>query len=96
MRATLRVLAAHRQPLIQFIGKRSWPSTTPHAHPAAPPEFQKRYSDVAASSSTEGKGKTGSVVGEFWQAPERFWRPRVRELEESEIDAVLSGGASLQ
>ncbi|KAF7370767.1 hypothetical protein MSAN_00710100 [Mycena sanguinolenta] len=80
MRPALRVLAAHRQPLIKFVGKRSWPSTqaTPHAHPAAPPEFQKR------------------VVSEFWLAPERFWRPRGRELEESEIEAVLSGGASLK
>ncbi|KAJ7909348.1 hypothetical protein B0H13DRAFT_639644 [Mycena leptocephala] len=97
MRATLRVLATHRQ-LIHFIGKRSWPSTqaTPHAHPAAPPEFQKRFSDVATSPSAEAKGKSGSTVSEYWQAPERFWRPRVRELEESEIDAVLSGGASLQ
>ncbi|KAF8216338.1 hypothetical protein K438DRAFT_1657513, partial [Mycena galopus ATCC 62051] len=85
------------QPLIQFVGKRSWPSTqaAPHAHPAAPPEFQKRYSDVAAPSSADSKGKTGSAVSEFWLAPDRFWRPRVRELEDSEIDAVLTGGASL-
>ncbi|KAJ6518612.1 hypothetical protein C8R45DRAFT_948683 [Mycena sanguinolenta] len=98
MRAALRVLAAHRQPLIKFVGKRSWPSShaTPHAHPAAPPEFQKRFSDVTPKSSTEGKGKSASVVSEFWLAPERFWRPRGRELAESEIDAVLSGGASLK
>ncbi|KAJ7767477.1 hypothetical protein DFH07DRAFT_881054 [Mycena maculata] len=100
MHPTLRVLGARvHQPLIKFPGKRSWPSTpaTPHAHPAAPPEFQKRFSDVAAASpSGAGKGETGSVISEFWEAPERFWRPRVRELEESEIDAVLSGGASLR
>ncbi|KAJ7439857.1 hypothetical protein FB451DRAFT_1415512 [Mycena latifolia] len=98
MHATLRVLAARvHQPLIKFPGKRSWPSSpaTPHAHPAAPPEFQKRYSDVAAAPSG-GKSKTGTVISEYWEAPERFWRPRIRELEESEIDAVLSGGASLQ
>ncbi|KAJ7245169.1 hypothetical protein B0H12DRAFT_1187754 [Mycena haematopus] len=95
MRATLRAL---HQPLIKFVGKRSWPSThpTPHAHPAAPPEFQKRFSDVAARPSAEGNGKTGSAISEFWLAPERFWRPRGRELEESEIEAVLSGGASLK
>ncbi|KAJ7043398.1 hypothetical protein C8F04DRAFT_943859, partial [Mycena alexandri] len=98
MRATLRVLAAHHQPLIRFLGKRSWPSgqATPHAHPAAPPEFQKRFSDVAASPSGKSAGRTGSVVSEFWEAPERFWRPRIRELDESEIDAILSGGASLR
>ncbi|KAJ7634192.1 hypothetical protein DFH06DRAFT_950865, partial [Mycena polygramma] len=89
MRVSLRALATH-QPLIKFIGKRSWPSgqASPHAHPAAPPEFQKRFSGAAASPSAEPKGKTGSAVAEFWQAPERFWRPRVRELEESEIEAV--------
>ncbi|KAJ7355457.1 hypothetical protein DFH08DRAFT_852513 [Mycena albidolilacea] len=98
MHATLRVL---RQPLIKFLGKRSWPSTqpTPHAHPAAPQELQKRFSDSAASASasaSSGKGNTGgNALSEFWEAPERFWRPRVRELEESEIEAVLSGGASL-
>ncbi|KAJ7695197.1 hypothetical protein B0H17DRAFT_1056775 [Mycena rosella] len=97
MHATLRVLAARvHQPLINFPGKRSWPSTTPHAHPAAPPEFQQRYSGVAAVSSDVGKSTSKSVVSEFWEAPDRFWRPRIRELEESEIDAVLSGGASLQ
>ncbi|KAJ7115767.1 hypothetical protein C8R44DRAFT_628625 [Mycena epipterygia] len=92
MHATLRVLAARvHQPLIKFPGKRSWPSTpaTPHAHPAAPPEFQKRYSDVAAGPSTETRKGSPGVISEFWEAPERFWRPRIRELEESEIDAVL-------
>ncbi|KAJ7432637.1 hypothetical protein B0H11DRAFT_2124620 [Mycena galericulata] len=98
MHGTLRVLGARvHQPLIKFPGKRSWPSTTPHAHPAAPPEFQKRFSDAASSSSPEdGQRKTGTVISEFWEAPERFWRPKGRELEESEIDAVLSGGASLR
>ncbi|KAJ6583179.1 hypothetical protein B0H10DRAFT_2097769 [Mycena sp. CBHHK59/15] len=100
MHASLRVLAARvHQPLIKFPGKRSWPSTpdTPHAHPAAPPEFKKRYSDAAAAAppAGTGKGNASSTVLEFWEAPERFWRPRVRELEEGEIEAVLSGGASL-
>ncbi|KAJ7760374.1 hypothetical protein B0H16DRAFT_1532100 [Mycena metata] len=92
MRATLRVLAAQHQPLIRFLGKRSWPSgqATPHAHPAAPPEFQKRFLRPSPQVGTD------SVVSEFWEAPERFWRPRIRELEESEIDAILSGGASLR
>ncbi|KAJ7065922.1 hypothetical protein B0H15DRAFT_958471 [Mycena belliarum] len=97
MRATLRVLAARvHQPLIKFPGKRSWPSTTPHAHPAAPPELQKRFSDsVTALPPSAGKTKAGTVVPEYWEAPERFWRPRIRELENAEIEAVLSGGASL-
>ncbi|KAJ7180481.1 hypothetical protein C8R46DRAFT_853649, partial [Mycena filopes] len=90
MHATLRVLATHHQPLIRFLGKRSWPvhpqAPTPHAHPAAPPEFQKRFPDVAASKPP---GSSDSVASEFWEAPERFWRPRIRQLEESEIDAIL-------
>ncbi|KAK7030777.1 hypothetical protein R3P38DRAFT_871867 [Favolaschia claudopus] len=103
MHITIRVLASHRQPLIKFIGKRSWPSKlahdAPHAHPAAPPEFQKRhYDDVASSkpSSPERKSNSGGAALEFWQVPERFWKPRGRELEEREINAVLSGGASMR
>ncbi|KAJ7283138.1 hypothetical protein C8J57DRAFT_1291348 [Mycena rebaudengoi] len=95
MHASLRVLRAH-QPLIKFTGKRAWPSSTPpHAHPAAPPEFRKRFSDAAAAGTAKGSAPSpGGAVSEFWEAPERFWRPRVRELEESEIEAILSGGAS--
>ncbi|KAK7030617.1 hypothetical protein R3P38DRAFT_2929537 [Favolaschia claudopus] len=99
MHITIRALASHRQPLIKFIGKRSWPSThdAPHAHPAAPPEFQKRhYDDVAPSKSPSERKNSGGAALEFWQVPERFWNPRGRELEEREISAVLSGGASMR
>ncbi|KAJ7050479.1 hypothetical protein C8F01DRAFT_1377562 [Mycena amicta] len=87
MFVTRRVLT--HQPLIKFLGKRSWPSTptAPSGHPAAPPEFQKSFSASPA--------KTGGALSEFWEAPVRFWRPRNRDLEEAEIDAILSGGASL-
>ncbi|KAJ7623359.1 hypothetical protein FB45DRAFT_925377 [Roridomyces roridus] len=91
MHSTMRLA---RQPLIQFLGKRSWPASPAeaHAHPAAPPDFRK----VFTKPSSPTKPQSGSVFSEFWDAPPRFWRPRARELDESEIDAVLSGGASLR
>lgn len=71
---------------------------TPHAHPAAPPELKKSFSEFvkkfqasadSAPSPTAQSPKTPTVFPEFWQAPERFWKPRVRELDENEIDAIL-------
>ncbi|KAJ3880688.1 hypothetical protein F5051DRAFT_399307 [Lentinula edodes] len=94
-------------PLIRFLGKRSWRlgSETPHAHPFAPPEFRnKNYTqfskapDPASSTPfrTSSESKSANVFQEFWEAPERLWKPRVHHLEEAEIDAILSGGASVQ
>jgi small subunit ribosomal protein YMR-31 len=106
MHTSLRVLNA-RKPLIHFIGKRSWPSEagSQSPHPAAPSELQKSFSDFvkkfeasSSLSSHSGEGKKGgskAAFGEFWEAPARFWRPRIRELEDAEIDAISSGGASL-
>ncbi|KAF7294451.1 hypothetical protein MKEN_01437600 [Mycena kentingensis (nom. inval.)] len=90
---TRRVLAHH--PLIKFLGKRTWPSgpTPAKGHPAAPPEFQKAFSAVTSGSpASASKSGGGGALSEFWEAPRRFWH---RELEESEIDAITSGGASL-
>ncbi|KAL0949117.1 hypothetical protein HGRIS_009204 [Hohenbuehelia grisea] len=97
---TLRVCSSRvHQPLIKFLGRRSWPSTpeSPHAHAFAPGGTMPRSTSSAQSSSptnsaTKSSGKP--VYAEFWEAPERFWRPRVRELPEWEIEAVLTGGAS--
>jgi len=106
MHPSLRVLNA-RKPLINFIGKRSWPSKVgrQNPHPAAPSEFQKSFSDfvkkfeassLSSSPGTRGKkGGSKEAFGEFWEAPARFWKPRLRELEDGEIDAISSGGASL-
>jgi len=94
-----------RKPLINFIGKRSWPSKSQlqQPHPAAPPELQRAFSDFLKkfeASSTPSKKMSGGgskeTFGEFWEAPAKFWSPRVRDLEECEIDAVLSGGATLR
>jgi small subunit ribosomal protein YMR-31 len=66
----------------------------PHAHPAAPSELKKSFSDFgrtfeATSSSSPLKTHRKDVFPEFWEAPDRFWRPKVRELEAAEIDAIL-------
>ncbi|KII96074.1 hypothetical protein PLICRDRAFT_151203 [Plicaturopsis crispa FD-325 SS-3] len=100
---SLRACAEHaRKPLINFIGKRKWPSTPepPHAHPAAPPELRKAFPDFlrkfeasASSGASPKKSESGKqAYSEFWEAPSRFW---VKELDEAEIDAISSGGASL-
>lgn len=120
MHPSVRALNAHK-PLINFIGKRSWPSSkhygsspfilihkliifgaaepeTQHAHPAAPLELQKSFSEFlkkfeASSSSpsslSNGGEKSGSnVFGEFWEAPVRFWQPRIREIDLAETEAI--------
>ncbi|KAG6918511.1 hypothetical protein DXG01_013873 [Tephrocybe rancida] len=71
--------------------------STPHAHPAAPAELKSRFAEFV--KKFEASGPTASttlasksVLGEFWDAPERLWK---QDIEEAEIDAILSGGASL-
>ncbi|KAF9003417.1 hypothetical protein BDQ17DRAFT_1425373 [Cyathus striatus] len=103
MHPSLRV---SHQPLIRFIGKRVWSSTpeAPHAHPAAPAELREHFgeflkkiqSSSPSSSQTTGPSSEGTkaVYNDFWEAPSRFWRPRVRELEDTEMEAIMSGGAS--
>ena len=69
-----------------------------HPHPAAPSELQKAFSDFvkkfeASSSLHSASGGTNNggskdAFGEFWEAPARFWRPRIRELEDGEMDAI--------
>lgn len=75
----------------------------PHAHPAAPPEFQKSFSDFLAkfessgsrspsisSSSKQKSASDGSgAYREYWQAPVRLWDTRLRHLDETEIEAIL-------
>ncbi|KAF9464252.1 hypothetical protein BDZ94DRAFT_1235472 [Collybia nuda] len=106
MHPSVRVFSARvHQPLIKFVGKRAYPSgpAAPHAHPAAPAELKQKFSDfvrkfeASTSSPTTKPVKTADkdAFPEFWQAPERFWRPRTRTIEDFEIDAIESGGASL-
>jgi len=92
----------HR-PLIRFLGKRSWPSTpdAQHAHPAAPEELKKSFEEFLkkfqSSARTDGdrSGSGAHVYQEYWEAPSKYWNNRVKTISEEEIDAVLSGGATL-
>ena len=36
------------------------------------------------------------MFSDFWEAPGRLWRPKVRQLEDVEIDAVLVSSRSPQ
>lgn len=49
----------------------------------------------AKSSPRKGGKESAGAFNEFWEAPDRFWRYRVRELEESEIDAISVSGVVL-
>ena len=62
-------------------------------HPAAPSELQKSFGDFlkkfqASSPSPSKSGSGGNVVSEFWEAPSRFWKTSIRELEDAEIEAI--------
>ncbi|CAA7260165.1 unnamed protein product [Cyclocybe aegerita] len=106
MHPSLRVCSARAHtPLIKFLGRRTHPSTpdAPHPHPAAPADLKARFSEflakMNASGSSEppsksGSGKNTTVYNEFWEAPSRLWKPKVRYIEEAEVNAIMSGGAS--
>ncbi|KAF8803870.1 hypothetical protein BYT27DRAFT_7109315 [Phlegmacium glaucopus] len=108
MHPSVRYFSARaHQPLIRFLGKRTYPSSpeVPHAHPAAPLELKQKFSEFVnkiISSNPQGsqtKTSTSSQINishyhDFWEAPSRFWKPRVRQLEDKEMDAIMSGGAS--
>ncbi|EGO01487.1 hypothetical protein SERLA73DRAFT_85167, partial [Serpula lacrymans var. lacrymans S7.3] len=100
MHPSLRLFSAKaHQPLIRFVGKRSWPSAVEpsHPHPAAPPDYSKSFSELSENHqapatnhvASESSNTAAQVYQEFWEAPSRFWQPRSRELEDAEIDAVL-------
>ncbi|EKM59041.1 uncharacterized protein PHACADRAFT_169504 [Phanerochaete carnosa HHB-10118-sp] len=91
MRPSLRLLnaASHRvhKPLIQFVGKRQWPSTPEpqHPHPFAPTELQNAFSDFLnkfkASASAEGSSQSSMAAssasgknGETVQVFTDFWQ----------------------
>ncbi|KAF9242958.1 hypothetical protein BU15DRAFT_72613 [Melanogaster broomeanus] len=100
MYPSLRLSSARvHKPLINFIGKRTWPSSagSSHPHPAAPPEYRKSFSDIVQQTLSTSKTSANEqpVFQDFWDAPARFWRPKYRELAEFEIDVIQSGGASL-
>lgn len=71
-------------------------TSAPHAHPAAPAELKAQFSDfvkkfeASTSSPTTNpvQSRDKGAFPEFWEAPERFWRPRTRTIEDFEIDAI--------
>ncbi|KAF8735315.1 hypothetical protein AX14_002303 [Amanita brunnescens Koide BX004] len=83
------------QPLIKFVGKRTWPSAreVPHAHPAAPSGL--RPESVSSPSSESFTTHSRTVFNPYWEAPGRLWYPTIRNLHDTEMDAIMSGGASL-
>lgn len=83
MRATK---ALFRQPLIKFLGKRSYPSGadhTPKPHPCSPDGTLPHDVPVASSSGS------GPVISEL---PRRF---RYHDFFDNEIENINSGGAEV-
>ncbi|KAJ3513333.1 hypothetical protein NLJ89_g3012 [Agrocybe chaxingu] len=75
----------------------------PHPHPAAPADLKARFSEFLAKMNASGasepaskssSGNNTTVYNEFWEAPSRLWKPKVRYIEEAEVNAIMSGGAS--
>jgi len=83
---------------------------TPHPHPFAPSELKERFSDflkkfqssssfspaasgdAGAASSTGSSGGNVQVYEEFWKAPARLLESHI---DEAEMEAIESGGASM-
>lgn len=75
----------------------------PHAHPAGPAEYKAHFSDSlkkfqsggsksqssGATQEAQTASKDTGAYEEFWQAPPRLWNPRIRNISEEEMDAVL-------
>lgn len=91
------VLTSFRIPLQYFTCVEPEP---PHAHPAGPPDYQAHFQDFmqkvqsykfvsTSPSSSQKHASEQAVYQEFWQAPSRLWNPRIRELSDAEMEAVL-------
>lgn len=48
------------------------------------------------AGSTSNLESSNAIYAEFWQAPPRFWKPRVRELEEDEMEAIMVSPATIE
>jgi len=88
---------AHQYVLSTFIVHYPNPCTAPeapHPHPAAPTEFKQRFSQFQearnkSSETVKAEDHSNNVYSEFWEAPARFWKPRVRYIEEEEMNAIM-------
>lgn len=91
-------LVSFRPLLVSFFVFRTVTGPQPQRpHPAAPAQFKEAFSDFLEkykkfsfplTSSSNGQSSGRKIFNEFWEAPEYLWRPKLRQLEDSEIDAV--------
>jgi small subunit ribosomal protein YMR-31 len=66
-------------------------------HPAAPAQlkeafsnFLEKYNSISQSSGKNAQQNPSRLIfNDFWEAPGHLWRPKIRQLEDAEIDAVL-------
>lgn len=71
----------------------------PHVHPAAPTELKEHFAEFLAKMNLSpakppsGKGSS-NIYREFWEAPTRFWQPRVRQLTDAEMESIMVRGIS--
>ncbi|OCB88322.1 hypothetical protein A7U60_g4524 [Sanghuangporus baumii] len=65
--------------------------------PWSPPSqsSSKAAAPKSSSASSSNRPEDHDVYQEFWQAPPRVWNPRARKISDEEMEAILSGGASL-
>lgn len=69
----------------------------PNTHPAAPLELKQKSSEFVneinsskpQDSQTKGSTESISIYHDFWDAPLRFWKPKVRQLDDEEMDAIM-------
>ncbi|KAF8629591.1 hypothetical protein AX15_003337 [Amanita polypyramis BW_CC] len=99
MYPSFRIFSARaHQPLIKFLGKRSWPSAleTPHPHLATVAGLKHQFAALTPTQpSTVSAASSRATFNYFWEIPERLRYSKARELGKVEMDAVMSGGASL-
>jgi small subunit ribosomal protein YMR-31 len=68
-----------------------------HAHPAAPAELKRSFTDflkkfqTSARANGSGSSSGAPIYQEYWEAPSKYWNSRVKTISEEEIDAVLVG-----
>lgn len=74
-----------------------------HPHPAAPVQLKEAFSDFLqkykshlspSSSKSIRQNPRGLMFNDFWEAPGHLWQPKIRHLEDAEIDAILVSSMS--